>query len=91
MADALSRKHATLNAMIEWKQLEFLASFDLQPSPSYSNGFLEDMIIRPTLRERVQSAQDIDEELRRIKEKVVKREIFPHSVRYSISNDRSLL
>ena len=64
VADALSRRHASLGAMfLEWKQMEYIAGFDFRPKCELDPVMLASLAIRPTLIERIGSGQRDDPNL----------------------------
>jgi len=60
VADALSRRCATLNTIEEWKQMEFLSQFNIQPPMMEAQGFLAMMEVRPALLDRIGGRQKVD-------------------------------
>ena len=64
VADALSRRHASLGAMFsEWKGLEYLARFNFRPRCELEPEILASLSIRPTLIERIGEGQKKDAKL----------------------------
>jgi len=61
ITDALSRRYATINAMNEWRQLEFLSQFNIQPPTFMAQGFLVVMEVRPALMDRIGQRKKEDE------------------------------
>jgi len=84
VANALSRRYATLNAMKEWKQLEFLSQFNIQPPEMEAQGFLAVMEVRPILLGRIEERQKEDAKILDILDKLERGEPFPHDGRYSV-------
>ena len=58
VADALSRRHASLGAMfLEWKQLEYIAGYDFRPKCKLDPEVLASLTVIPTLIKRIGSSQ----------------------------------
>jgi len=84
IADALSRRYATLNAIKEWKHLVFLSQFNIQPPVIEAQGFLAVMEVRPALLDRIGERQKGDAKLLDILENLEKGEPFSHDGRYLV-------
>ena len=64
MADALSRRHASLGAIfLEWKQLEHITGYDFRPKCELDPEMLASLVIRFTLIDRIGSSQRDDPNL----------------------------
>lgn len=71
VADALSRKKATLSPLfVERQSLEYIATFDFMPSVDFTPGLLASLEIRPTLLDRIGQRQREDPELVDIMERI---------------------
>ena len=71
VADALSRRHASLAAMfLEWKQLEYIAGYDFRPKCELDPEMLASLTIRPTIIEWIGSSQRDDPNLLEIVSKL---------------------
>jgi len=67
VADALSRRHATLGAMfVERQHLEYVAEFTFRPKSGLGTEMLAYIEVRPTLMERIGVSQRGDEKLAKI-------------------------
>ena len=90
VADALSRRHASLGAMfLEWKHLEYIAGYDFKPKCELDPEMLANLTIRPTLIERIGSSQRDDPNLLQIISKL-EMDIDEEMNEYGLDRDRWL-